>query len=291
MHLTIGIATTGRPEILGATLALAARQSVLPDQVIICPASAADADPGGYAETGLKPKIVFGARGLPNQRNTILEAAGATDVMLFLDDDFFMAPDFVEQVKALFAAHADIAMATGHVLADGIHGPGIGEAEALAMIAAAKPGDGRIEPAFSGYGCNMAIRMAPVVAQNLRFDGNLPLYGWLEDLDFTRRLAPFGRIVKSGSLRGVHLGSKRGRNSGVRFGYSQVANPLYMAGKGSLSRGQAILHLSRNIAKNIAKLPRPEAWIDRRGRLRGNFLAMADLVRGRMSPGRILDLE
>jgi hypothetical protein len=35
---------------------------------------------------------------------------------------------------------------------------------------------------------------------------------------------------------------------------------------------------------------RSEPWIDRRGRLKGNLLAMFDVLRGRSDPRRILDL-
>ena len=81
----------------------------------------------------------------------------------------------------------------------------------------------------------MIVRTAPVLAHGLRFDDNLPLYGWLEDIDFARSIAPYGRVVKSMLLRGVHLGVKRGRTSGVKLGYSQIANPLYMLRKGTFA--------------------------------------------------------
>ena len=41
---------------------------------------------------------------------------------------------------------------------------------------------------------------------------------------------------------------------------------------------------------NIVHAPRPEPYVDRRGRLRGNMLAMLDLIRKRMAPERVLDL-
>ena len=50
----------------------------------------------------------------------------------------------------------------------------------------------------------MAIRMS--AAQGMRFDENLPLYGWQEDIDFTRRLGRHGRQVSTGAVTGVHLG-------------------------------------------------------------------------------------
>jgi hypothetical protein len=41
---------------------------------------------------------------------------------------------------------------------------------------------------------------------------------------------------------------------------------------------------------NVARAARPEAYVDRRGRLVGNVLALRDLVTGRMAPERILEL-
>jgi hypothetical protein len=43
-------------------------------------------------------------------------------------------------------------------------------------------------------------------------------------------------------------------------------------------------------AMNLARSPFPEPWADRRGRFRGNMLALGDLLRGRLGPGRIEEL-
>ena len=48
--------------------------------------------------------------------------------------------------------------------------------------------------------------------------------------------------------------------------------------------------ISRNIAANLARSFYPEPWIDRHGRLKGNLLALMDLLRGTASPARILQL-
>lgn len=137
----------------------------------------------------------------------------------------------------------------------------------------------------------MAVRLAPMRAQGLRFDERLPLYGWQEDVDLSRRLAEFGDVVQIDAACGVHLGVKSGRGSGVRLGYSQVANPLYISGK---RRGypfrRAVAHIARNLAMNVARATWPEPYVDRRGRLCGNLLALFDLTIGRMAPERILDL-
>jgi GT2 family glycosyltransferase len=137
----------------------------------------------------------------------------------------------------------------------------------------------------------MAVRLAPVRALSLRFDENLPLYGWFEDVDFCRRLACLGRIIKNERMSGVHLGHKGGRSKGFPVGYSQIANPIYLWRKGTCRLDIALQQMARNIAANFGKVFRPEPWIDRAGRARGNLLALLDLVRGRLHPRRILDLR
>ena len=113
------------------------------------------------------------------------------------------------------------------------------------------------------------------------------LYGWLEDVDFSRQLARFGRVVVAEATRGVHLGVKLGRQPGVKLGYSQVANPLYLIGKGTMSRRKGLVLMSRNLIANIVRSLRAEAWVDRRGRLTGNARAVLDLIARRLDPGRI----
>jgi hypothetical protein len=124
----------------------------------------------------------------------------------------------------------------------------------------------------------------------LRFDERLPLYGWLEDLDLSTRLSRRGTLYHASALRGVHRGVKRGRTSGVRFGYSQIANPLYLLVRGRAPVHYAFANICRNLAANLLRVSKPEPWVDRKGRLKGNGLAAWDLVRGRLKPERILEL-
>ena len=145
-------------------------------------------------------------------------------------------------------------------------------------------------PVPGTYGCNMAFRVVAVREHAIRFDENLPYYSWQEDNDFSRRLGRHGAILRLGAARGVHLGHKGGKTSGVRLGYSQVANFVYLMRKGSVPGGVAVRHILRNLAANLLHAARPEPWVDRRGRLRGNILALADLLRGRCDPRRITSL-
>ncbi len=294
MRLVLAIATTGRREILSRTLADLVNQSRQPDLVVVSVAGPEDYDAKLLSLLPWPLLIVTGPKGLCAQRNRALEVLQPQDLLMLIDDDFLLAPDYLARVEQLFVAAPDIVMATGKVLADGICGPGLSFAEGHAKLIAAGSGPeadtARLEEAYNGYGCNMAVRARPVVAGRLRFDERLPLYAWLEDVDFSRRLAEAGRIVRAEGLTGVHLGTKTGRQSGLRLGYSQIANPLYLIGKGTIAPRRAYRLMARNLAANLLRAFRPEPWVDRRGRLRGNLLALADLLRGRVAPERVLAL-
>lgn len=287
MRIGVGIATVGRPELLRIAIKELEKQSRRPDRIIVCAPEAADvAGLEGAAE------IIFGPRGSSHQRNQILRTDRESDVIVFFDDDFLPTPSYLAAIERLFLAHSDIVMATGTLIADGIIGPGIDIADAQVVLAA----DGGLQQedaiidVFNGYGCNFAVRLSAVRANRVLFDENLPLYAWLEDLDFSRQLARYGRIVKSLGARGIHLGIKKGRQSGVRLGYSQIANPLYLSRKGTCPWRKALRLIGRNVAVNCLRSIRPEPYVDRRGRVAGNIKAVADLLTGRLDPTRVLKL-
>lgn len=292
LRIAVGIATAGRRAILDYTLDLIGRQTRLPDALIVCPAVRGDLGEESLLNLPFSTSVRLGKRGLTAQRNQILAAATMADVIVFFDDDFFPQLDYIEELERLFLENADVVAITGRPMMDGANGPGLDAAAALELIArdSSAPRDRTIEPTYGTYGCNMAFRMRPVRENGLLFDENLPLYGWQEDIDFSRQLAEAGRIIDAKVLRGVHLGAKGGRTSGVRFGYSQIANPVYLVRKGTMSRAFATPLIRRNILANLGKSLWPEPWVDRRGRLKGNCLALRDLLTGRIAPQRILDL-
>jgi glycosyltransferase involved in cell wall biosynthesis len=289
-RICVGIATVGRPDILAETLVEIGGQLRRPDRIVICPASPADCPP--LHDLRLVPDIVVGPRGLCAQRNVIMDAARDCDILVFFDDDFFPEPAYLAEVQKTMVGDPTIAMLTGTVLADGVSGPGIATSEARMILRSAPSIEReRLEHVYNGYGCNMAIRMDRIRGLDLRFDESLPLYGWLEDVDFSRRLAKHGRIVKSLRARGIHLGVKGGRTSGRRLGYSQVANPLYLLRSGTMRLDKAFLQIGRNVAQNLRKFRDPEPWVDRAGRVEGNFMAFRDLFAGQLHPRGILEIS
>ena len=163
----VGIATTGRRAQMGLTLAQLARQTLQPDRIVVCPAADADFDPADAARTTAPLQIVQGERGSASQRNAILRACGEADLLLFIDDDFYPADDYIERLVQLFASHADIVLATNQPDLDGATGPGVSHDAALAVLRQsalqqALAGPGTAVETYGGYGCNMTVRMATV---------------------------------------------------------------------------------------------------------------------------------
>jgi GT2 family glycosyltransferase len=288
-NIVIGIPTVGRAAILCETLHDLSLQTRRANRVIVCATQAADVV--GIEAAGCNPIILMSEPGLPRQRNAILDVATAADIVVFFDDDFLPDPGYLAAVERHMARDPNIVILTGNVIADGIKGPGLSPETGRAILARSAQSNDRVRPVFAGYGCNMAVRPACARQNDVRFDERLPLYGWQEDVDFSRRLAAFGSVVQIDGAQGVHLGAKHGRGSGVRLGYSQVANPLYLSFK---RRGyplrRAFSHILCNLAMNALRAARPEPYVDRRGRLVGNALALRDLLIGRMTPERILQL-
>jgi len=184
LHLVVGIASTGRREILATTLRHLACQARQPDEVVVCVWSTDDIDQSGLADLTCPSRVLMSPRGSCCQRNRILDTVSQADVVIFLDDDFLMAPSYLEQVEQLFAEHSNVVIATGTVIADGITGPGISVQEGTTRLETAQlSADYDPDPlrsVYCGYGCNMAVRMSAIDCGNLRFDEALPLYGWLE---------------------------------------------------------------------------------------------------------------
>ena len=293
LRLAVGIATKGRPDLVCVIIGCLGKQTRAPDGVLVAAPDAADVAGISGAGAAAAATWIPSPPGLTKQRNRILREASRFDVVVFFDDDFLPHPTYLDELERLFLAHRDVVLATGHVIADGIIGRGFRMDEAQQFLdtdCGSSLDRCKLVDVYNGYGCNMAVRMSAVRESGVVFDENLPLYGWLEDVDFSRRLSRFGRIVLSAAARGVHLGIKSGRQSGIRLGYSQIANPIYLVRKGSFAWFRAIWQMGRNVAMNIVFSLYSDPHVDRRGRLRGNVIAIRDLALGQLQPERILVL-
>ena len=298
----IVVATKGRPGPTATLCRFLARQTRPIAEVHIVGSEASDVVGLDNCVPGLALDIVVaGAAGCSLQRNVALtslfdraEPPADDDLIVFFDDDFRPADDWLENAVRVMQRSPDVIGLSGHALGDGVCGDALTEDDARDLIAGRRPPESHWasgadeRPIVALYGCNMAIRAR--VLRGERFDENLPLYSWQEDMDLAGRIVAQGRVIYTPECRGVHLGSKSGRTSGVRFGYSQVANPIYLWRKGTVRPLRALRFAGRALLGNSVRSLREHRLFDYRGRFSGNLIALADLVRGRMDPRRILEL-
>ena len=296
-RIAIIIASKGRRDDLGLWLGHVRRQSLAPAVMIWSLCAAEDLPDLSEVPPQDRPLVTWSQAGTCAQRNAGLHALpDGIDIVAFFDDDYVPSNRCLEGMARVFAAHPEVIGVTGHLLADGIHSSGVSVDAAMALVEAydhAHPPARPVAPITlrrrTGlYGCNMALRAAAIADD--RFDEQLPLYGWQEDVDFAARISRHGPVRGTNAFAGVHRGAKGGRTSGVRFGYSQVANIVYLCRKRTMSWPFGLQLMWRNILANHGRMLWSEPWTDRKGRARGNWLAFADLLRGRLHPMRILEL-
>ena len=291
--IAVVIATHGRPAVVADLVAILPRQTLPPSHIFVVGATAGDV--AGIADATGPVTVRVGRRGSSLQRNDALAIAGDRFAyIVFFDDDFVPSRFWLERMVATFEQRPDLDGLTGEVLADGATGAGVPMADARALVEARDELPAVLPRIVTNVdygansGCNMAFRASAI--RDLRFDERLPAYAWLEDADFRARAAPSARFARAASLWGVHLGHKQGRSRGLPLGYSQIANAAYLAAKGTVPRRYLLRLAARNLVSNFVHSFRPEPFVDRRGRLQGNLLALFDLVRGRAAPERILSL-
>jgi hypothetical protein len=290
MKLVVIIPTADRKTQVNRLLKHIELQQRAPDQVVVSAPDATHVE--AYQAKNFALLNVFGKKGSSAQRNRAIERVlDSSDIITFFDDDFLPADNYLRLVSAAFEEHPELAVVMGHVVKDGIKTASLSFEEGLAALRSAEascPTTPRIRDHVGAYGCNMSVRSRLI--GDLRFDERLVLYGWQEDIDFTSQLRRHGRVVGFNTIIGVHLGLRAGRVSGVRFGYSQIANPIYLIKKGTVPATFALDLMARNLAANLVRSLWPEPWIDRRGRLWGNLLAARHLMMGRIEPEYVLKI-
>ncbi|GFM27438.1 glycosyltransferase family 2 protein [Novosphingobium sp. PY1] len=289
LRIHVIIATYGRPDSVRKLLKHLENQTRPADGIVVigtCPA-----DIAGLDNVSANTRVIVGPRGTCCQRNSGIEMIkDEADVVIFFDDDFVPANDYLAATEALMVADPEIAGLTGMLVDDGVsHEPiPFDVAVRRLEIDGERPPQTEHLPRQALYGCNMAMRLA--VLGDLRFDENLPLYGWLEDVDLTYQLGKRGKLISGPEITGIHLGDRGGRQPGKRLGYSQVANVIYLYRKGTMQPDIGWRQLLKNISANLVHSISPEPHIDRRGRLAGNLLAIADFLRGKLDPRKIVSL-
>jgi GT2 family glycosyltransferase len=283
------LASAGRPTLLADALRCCNEQEGVGFRGVVSVPDAASLPNEASLLDGWE--VVTGTRGLAAQRNAGLDHLGDVELVAFFDDDAVARPDYLASALHFLAEHPDVVGLTGRVLLDGKITGEIDRATTGAILArsAAGPPFGTWRRTRELYGANFVIRRS--AAPSLRFDERLPLYSWLEDHDFARRLMPYGHLAHVDDCVIVHrAAASGGRQSHRRLGYSQVMNAVHLVRKGSFPPWLAAQQIFRPLAKNVALSVAGPSTSWRRQRLLGNLLAAADIVRGRITPERIKEL-
>jgi hypothetical protein len=289
LRVAVVLASAGRPHLLGQALRWCNAQVDQPFTGVVSVPDAASLPDDPAALQGWT--VVTGTRGLAAQRNAGMDAVPDVDLVAFFDDDAVVRDDYLAAAVDFLSQHPEVVGLTGRVLADGAVTGEIDEAEAEKLVEASlhEPAPQRWTRTRELYGCNFVVRTSP--ASRLRFDSRLPLYSWLEDHDYARRLMRRGLLAHVDDCVIVHrAAASGGRQSHTRLGYSQVMNPVYLMAKGSfplwLTAHEIVFRGAKNVV--LSTLGPSSEW--RRQRLYGNLLAVADVVRGRITPERAADL-
>jgi glycosyltransferase involved in cell wall biosynthesis len=295
MNIAVIISTLNRPAVLHDTVLSIQRQCTRPRQILVSSPSL-----GHVLRQTLslsQVQFVQSPIGSCAQRNAALGAVSPdTDLIAFLDDDIELCNSYFEEMVRLFKSRPEIIVSSGFMLHDGGRGSRITRERARELCdkqdGAATTGDLGVEPLDYGYGCNFVCRYSR--ARNFRFDERLPLYGWLEDSDFSHRCTQgLHGPVTNLRAQAIHLGWRSGRTSGLRLGFSTIVNPMYLRQKAKIfSLRHVIVNLwGRCLIGNIIGLLTNDREYDRAGLLKGNLAGFRHLLSGRCEPEEVLRLR
>jgi GT2 family glycosyltransferase len=288
------IATKDRPGILSETLQSIRRQTRPAAYVYVSVSSLEDAPSGNSTEGVI---VLVGPQGGSAQRNTAIRQVPLdVEYMAFFDDDVELHPSYLENAVSFLEKNSDVVAISGMMIADG----NISREAARSLLE--KDTTWRVDPSLQDrgphhilYACNAVVRSGPL--RQTLFDENLPLYSYGEDYELSLRLKKFGRVGRLSNAVGVHLQTQAARVSGKRYGYAMIANNWYFLRKGvchrtapwSYLRFVLIIVLKRlwiNLGNALSGRLQRDPW----GQIQGNMLALVDIICGRSSPRRILDL-
>lgn len=286
MKIGVVIASTMRPATLAATLSSLSGQNRIADEIVVSIVSRVDLPtplPAGA-------KAIFSERGASRQRNQGTKSLSRdTDIVVFLDDDMILHRDYLRGIERAFADEPNAALIMGHLLANG--GVSVSQATSLLDRRSVSNDYYTVKRDFGGvYGCNMCARYSVAIAEP--FDERLPLYSYMEDMDFGTRVRRHGHIGYYFGSLAVHLRASEGRVCHRVLGFSEVMNPAYLASKGTIPPQHAISSfIIRKPLANIVRLIIGPQRLVRYERVIGNCIALGLVLRGKIDPGYAVRVE
>jgi succinoglycan biosynthesis protein ExoA len=211
--ISVVICTKDRHAILGDCLASLARQTRLPEEVLIVDASATPAE--AQAETFRRAvgercstRLLRAEPGLTRQRNRGIDATSGS-IVLFLDDDVVLEPEYVAEILAVYERDTEhtVGGVGGAIVPDPTPEQSCFHRGFARLFLLPSYGTGQVKrsghPEFLfnpseetrvGFlsGCNMSYRREAIGGE--RFDERLSGYALGEDLEFSYRLSRHRRL-------------------------------------------------------------------------------------------------
>jgi GT2 family glycosyltransferase len=216
--VSIVIATIARPGELAGLIDTLARSTVLPAELIVIDQSQ-DAESGRVLQERWRSgRLVYlrdpSIGGASQARNIGIEKA-AGDLVLFLDDDVLVEPDFIEQILATFLHFHDAVAVSGIItnyqppplkarIRDFLlyWGPFVDDRQRIYRRADQLRDEGPLPVTRLGAGL-LAVRRS--LLSDIRFEEQFGRYPLGEDVDLSFRLAAKGRLLINPKARLVHL--------------------------------------------------------------------------------------
>jgi GT2 family glycosyltransferase len=294
---SVALCTYVRPQETARFLRALSRQSRLPEELVIV-----DASPGDDTERIVRAQAArLGApvvyvrvgeplRGLTRQRNLAL-ALVRGDLVAFFDDDAEPFPDCLEKMERALREDPG-AVGAGGFVEGGAETPdrlwrfrrllGIVETltpgrytrSGMSIPWSHLPSDaGTVEGDWLP-GCAMMWRTE--AARSVRFFEGFAGYAQGEDLEFSLRMKPLGRLLMVRGARVVHAPAESGRPDAARLGYMAIRNRFEIHRRGLPGRRR------RDVARFVYAWAVDTALLARHLLHPGRAAAAIGNVRGRL---------
>ena len=290
------VPTKDHPEDLAKMLESLARQTVLPDQVVVVDASQPDVADLCARFSGLSLTYVrHYPPSLAAQRNAGMAAVlPDIDVAGYLDDDLVLEPDATERMAEFWrsadatvggASFSIINQPTGRtqrfqrffLMSDDVSGR---------VLASGFPSqipfvDKTIQTEWL-YGGATMWRREVIAAYS--YDEWYSGYGFLEDVDYSYRVSRKYRLFVVGDARTWHFSAPMADAKQFEFGRQQTFNRMYFIRKmGCFSRPAVMWAMTGTVVLNllstIRRRSRPSL-----DRLKGNLVGLYAALSGRRTP-------
>lgn len=303
LKLAFVVATKDRPEEFRRMWRSLCRQTRPPDEVVVVDAGAAPSPPEGldpalFVTKHVRADLPSAAR----QRNMGLDAVGPdTDLVGFLDDDAVLEEDAVAEMLRFWEGSDGAVGGAAFNLVN--HPPldlaGLKHTDLAGSLGLYSKRPGAVAPSgfqtmigcvertvWTGWLPSGASVWRREVFRNHRFDEWFGGYSYLEDLDFSYRVAREYRLAVVAGARYRHLPAAGGRGSGYVFGLREVLNRVRFVRKYpelSIGKCRAALVLRLLMSIVFAAKERRAFYLGRAG---GNAVGLVRSVLGELS-GRI----